>query len=295
MRTLVYKLLSLVILLLGMLLYMAVFDHSGTITALLNKVPELTVPYFAEGGSVDWQRVGQVAATLLVLAGINGLFFRKLARNDKVSFRTDRGEMILALPPIQNNLEKVIRALPEVRSARVRVKPSRDRQRVQVIAEVILKDCAEQGLHKTSKLVSACVTEAVGKAVGFEDRATVQLVIKGAQVDAKAAAKRLREEVETRMDKSAPEAAVVKAPPAASPVIVEAPQVVAPVAMETPQEVVPEPVVVERPSRSFFVAEAPKEAVSAPPAADAFSFEHLPLAVATPPEKAPEDTTSGLA
>ncbi len=325
MRTSVYKLLSLLVMLAGMLLMAGVAGRTGIMTGLMDKMPDLIVPFFKIGGVVDWQRVGLVAGSFFVLAGINGLFFRKYSSAGKMSFRTERGEMVIALAPIQENLVRVVRALPEVRHARMRVTPSRDGQRVLVRAEVKLRDSAGQGLQKTANLVSACIYEAVNKAIGFEDRTTVQLVIRGVKVDARAAARRLREEVGARMEQET--LCPVAVPPAPLPiasvtpdepkaaVLVPVEAVLPPlwaVTPDVPKAVAPEPVEATLPPLSLIETDEP-EAVAPEPTAEALSplssftmdepafttqkpaekaaptFADMPFAVATAPDDDAED------
>ncbi len=236
MRTLAYKLLSLLVMLVGMFLLAGLVDRTVTATILMDKMPNLTGPFFTEGGALDWQRVGFIASAIFILVGVNGLFFRKYSGAGKISFHTDHGEMVIELATIQKTLERVITALPEVRRARVRVTPEKDGRRVHVQAQVTLQNCAEQGLRKTVHLVSDCISEAVRSAMGLEDLATVQLVVKGVHVDARATARRLHDEAETRTERQGTDMAAALARPPISSVTMEE---LAPAAPESAEETLP--------------------------------------------------------
>lgn len=283
MQTLAYKLLSLLIMLVGAFLMAGVAGRTGTATELMDKMPDLTGPLFTEGGAVDWQRVGFITSAFFILVGINGLFFRKYPGAGKISFRTDHGETVIELATIQKTLARVIAALPEVRRARVRVTPEKDGRRVRVRAVVLLQNCAGQGLRKTADLVSRCITEAVGRAMGLEDLATVQLVVKGVHLDARTTARRLHDEAEARTERESTDlAAALARPPISS------------VTMEELEPVNPEPVEAALPPLSSFTLED-LEIVAPEPAPEAeTAVEDIPLAVAEAPEAAQEDVSPPL-
>jgi hypothetical protein len=277
MRTLALKLLSLLVLLAGLLLAAAVMDPTGTVMGMLYRLPDLAAAP-VEGGVIDWRLVGAVAGVSFALLGLTGLLPARRRGAGTISFRGDRSEVVIELGPIQKTLAKVIYSLPDVRRARVRVKPEKDGRRVQVRAEVTLQNCSEHGLRKTANLVSACISEAVGKSMGLEDLATVQLVIRGVHVDARATARRLHDEMESRAERESTTLEVAVAHPPISSVTMEDlkttdPEPAAPVVLEAVQAVAPEP---EPETQPMLAAVSIEEPTAAPPEPEA------PVAVAEP-------------
>jgi hypothetical protein len=272
MRTLALKLLSLLVLLAGLLLAAAVMDPTGTVMGMLYRLPDLAAAP-VEGGVIDWRLVGAVAGVSFALLGLTGLLPARRRGAGTISFRGDRSEVVIELGPIQKTLAKVIYSLPDVRRARVRVKPEKDGRRVQVRAEVTLQNCSEHGLRKTANLVSACISEAVGKSMGLEDLATVQLVIRGVHVDARATARRLHDEMESRAEQESTTLEVAVAHPPISSVTMEDlkttdPEPAAPVVLEEVQAVAPalEPEPETRPLLAPISIEEPTAALPEPAA-----------------------------
>ena len=255
MRTLATALLSLLVIVTGLLLLISVAAPAGTITEMLQWTPRLNA-LLLQMDTINWKQVGFVAGVGFILLGAYGLLRLRRRRTPRISFRGEHGEMVIELKSIENTLNRVINTLPEVRRARVRVCPEKDGRRVQVRAEVMLQNCADQGLRRTAGLVSECIAEAVGRAMGLEEIATVRLVVKGVHVDARAAGRRLRDDVDARMDRESHRvaAAALAHPPLAS------------VTLEEPQT-----------------------ALAAPSPASA-PVEDLPLAVAAAPEESGEST-----
>ncbi len=323
MRTLAIRLLGLLLLCAGLLLVAAVTDSTGTVSGMLQKLPSpAACPVMAAG--IDWRLVGGIAGGCFVLLGLVGLFSRNRQAAGRISFRGDHGEVIIELRPIRKTLARIIGTLPEVYRARVHVKPEQDGRRVQVRVEVMLQNCAEQGLRRTAGLVSGCISEAVGKAMGLEDLATVQLVVKGVHVDARATALRLHDEVEARRERENTSLEVAVARPPISSVtmeelktedpepVVETRPLLSAVTLDEPKAAAPEPAAEMLSPLSPFTMEEPKAAEPEPvmesrstlppfrmdeptadtpePAAEAEPVtEDIPLAIAAAPEEVPED------
>jgi uncharacterized alkaline shock family protein YloU len=249
MRTLARKMFALALLVAGVLLLAWVADPAGMGTGLdmlRNSVDMTTCPLAA--GGFDWRIAGGIAGVGFILIGLAGLFLRG-GGGGRIAYRGECGEVVIELDPIEKALNRLINTLPEVRRARVRVKPDKDGRRVQVRAEVTLKDCAGQGLRKTANLVSECVSEAVSKTMGLEDMATVQLIVRGVHIDLRTAARRLRDDVEARTDRESTHMAVAVARPPISSVT-----------MEETNQAAPEPVAVAHPPMSSITLEELQQA-----------------------------------
>ena len=230
MRTLLLKLLSLLVLAAGLLLAAAVMDPTGAVKTVLDRLPDLAATP-AEGGAVDWRLVGGVAGLCFALLGVAGLLTSRRRGARRISFRGDHGEVVIELDSIQKTLSRVIKALPEVRRARVCIRPEKDGRSVRVRVVVLLQNLAGQDLRKTVNLASECITKAVSKSMGLEELATVQLVVRGVHVDARATARHLHDEAETRAERESTDlAAALARPPISS------------VTMEELEPAVPEPV-----------------------------------------------------
>jgi hypothetical protein len=212
MRTLILRILSLLVVVLGLLLLATFVDPTGFTLRMLVKVTEMaSIPILPN--ETDWTQIGTVAGLMLALAGLFGLRHSRREK-DNIHFRTEHGDVVIALAPIQRTLTQVIRTLPEVRRAHVKLRPDSDGRHVEVRAEVVLKSFADQNLRRTAALVSECIAQAVTKAMGLGDLATVSLVVKGIDVDTKKTALRLRDEAEARQEREKAQLA----PPTQSPV-----------------------------------------------------------------------------
>ena len=195
MNKFLLRLLGLLALAAGAALAAAALNPAGLSFALWEWLRGLI--FSSDVPRVAWRLALTVSGGGLALLGLAGLLIDRGGRRRRILFRTDHGEVEIELAPIQKTLTRVIGMLPEVRRIRVRVTPDQDARRVHIAASVVLQNYAEQGLRRSAQVVSDCIAGAVSRSFGLEDAVTVELSIKGLHVDARAAARRLRDEADS--------------------------------------------------------------------------------------------------
>ena len=194
MKTLLFKLLSLVVVVAGAGVIVVAADPSDWVMRSVELLNRITDTGAVAGVPVAaW--VGAIGG-VLVLLGLLGLLPERRG-GPAITFRTDRGNVSIELRPIQQTLAKVIGALPEVRRIKVRVAPDRTARKINIHAAVVLQNCADAGLRRTSAVVSDCIAHTVSTAFGLEDMVEVKLNVVGVHVDANSTAQKIRDEVES--------------------------------------------------------------------------------------------------
>ncbi len=197
MKLFLYKVMSLGVFLAGFLVLALLLDPTGWLMAGVDSAHGVS-----DTGAVAGIPLGVWAAALgllLLLLGFYGLMPER-SRGRTITFRADHGDVAIELLPIQKTLTRVIGALPEVRRIRVRVVPEKNARKVGIHARVVLQNCADQGMRHTAAVVSECIAQAVTTSLGLEDLVNVRLTVTGVHVDAAAAARRLHDEVDSRLD-----------------------------------------------------------------------------------------------
>lgn len=246
MKLFLYKVMSLVIFLAGFLVLALTLDPTGWLMGMVESAHGVS-----NTGAVAGIPLGCWAAAaglLLLLLGFAGLLPERRGGRT-ITFRSDHGDVAIELLPIQKTLTRVIGALPEVRRIHVQVVPEKNVRKVGIQARVVLQNCAEQGMRHTAAVVSECIAQAVTTSLGLEDLVNVRLTVTGVHVDAGAAARRLHDEVDTRLEAAASRTAmsVALARPPMSAVTLDTPA--APPERPAPEKAAPAPAWAAKPEK----------------------------------------------
>ncbi|MBI2436020.1 MAG: hypothetical protein HYV26_24450 [Candidatus Hydrogenedentes bacterium] len=193
MKLFVLKLLSLLVLLAGIVSLALVFD-----------LPQVSGPvdkvwaFFAGDGSGFNKELLLLGAVLTILGGY-GLFPQLRDRSKRtITYQGDHGQINIQVDKAEATLRKVVCAMPEVRSVRVRVIPDKDQRGAVIKADVIVNNQDEVPARRTFEMITELIEETATDVLGLEIRQPVQLHITGTRVDAKAASQSLHARVSQR-------------------------------------------------------------------------------------------------
>lgn len=152
-----------------------------------------------EDGALNLRMPGAVAGIVLLLVGLYGFLPKLPARNNStITFKGAKGNITLQLKPVRKVLLKMMRRMPEVYSIDLNVRPDGDGHRACIEADVILKNCAAQGVRQCARIVAECIDMTARGLLGLEDLSTVRVNVKGVHLDAAATGKQIREQLAVR-------------------------------------------------------------------------------------------------
>lgn len=193
MKLFVLKLISLVVLVLGGVILAACFDVPEAKDALQCTHGCLVKNVAAPGG--DQPSPAQWAAgAILLLVGLYG-FLPRLPKRDKrrtVAYNLEHGDVVVALDPAQTTLNEVIKALPEVKKICIKVTAAEDRRKVKIDTDAVLNAQLETTAQESRDLINQCILDTATNLLGLEVLGPINLKVKGAEVDVKAASEKLR-------------------------------------------------------------------------------------------------------
>lgn len=234
MKMFVLKLISLLVLLVGGLILAACFDVPEAKEALQCThaclVKNVAAP--GEGGQAG---AGQWAAgAVLLLVGLYG-FLPRLPKRDKrrtVAYSLEHGDVVVALDPAQATLNEVIRALPEVKKICIKITAAEDRRKVKIESEAVLNTQIGATAQESRDLINQCILDTATDMLGLEVLGPINLKVKGAEIDVRAASESLREKHLSEIQ--AKQAAATAAAPAVIPAVVPPSEVIPAIPEEDP-------------------------------------------------------------
>lgn len=110
---------------------------------------------------------------------------------------TEHGNVAVQLEALRPALLKVLRKMPEIRKVRLRLKPTKGRGKVHIVAHIQLKQQASLDVRQHVDIVAAHIADSTVRLLGLENMAEVEVVVDGINVNAKAAAKAVQEEAQS--------------------------------------------------------------------------------------------------
>ncbi|MBE0556043.1 MAG: hypothetical protein IH628_02320, partial [Proteobacteria bacterium] len=145
-----------------------------------------------------------------------------------VAYSLEHGDVVVALDPAQATLNEVIRALPEVKRIYIKITAAEDRRKVKIDSEAVLNTQIGTTALESRDLINQCILDTATDMLGLEVLGPINLKVKGAEVDVRAASESVREkhlsEIEAKKAAAAavPEPEVLPAVPDPEPEILRA-------------------------------------------------------------------------
>jgi hypothetical protein len=203
MKIFILKLLSLLVLLLG-LVSLGIALGVPEVKAYLDQVPGLLVELQGKlppqveflKGALTVQALwfgGSVAAIVL---GIYGFFpqFAKYRRKKKIAYEGPHGEVQIQLDSVEQSLNHVLARMPEIKRINLRVDPLDGGRRALIRADVVLNQQPGQNARAIAALVSDYIAETSTKLLGLEELAKIDLNVVGINVNTRKSSKAIRKE-----------------------------------------------------------------------------------------------------
>ena len=235
MKMFVLKLISLLVLLVGGLILAACFDVPEA-KDVLKSTHACLVKNVAAPGEGGQAGAGQWASgAVLLLVGLYG-FLPRLPKRDKrrtVAYSLEHGDVVVALDPAQATLNEVIRALPEVKKICIKITAAEDRRKVKIESEAVLNTQIGAPAQESRDLINQCILDTATDMLGLEVLGPINLKVKGAEVDVRAASESLREKHLSEIQAKQTAAAAVAAP-AVVPAVVPPSEAVSAIPEEEP-------------------------------------------------------------
>ncbi|MDX9973936.1 MAG: alkaline shock response membrane anchor protein AmaP, partial [FCB group bacterium] len=177
-QTLFVKLMSALVLLLGLVLIFALFTGDFSLIDQA-KAEYLSWPAFVQ--KMAW------AATSIALIFIGGIGLLPVLqrRRRQVSFEGPHGDVFYDLDSVEKTIERVVGRMKEVKNIDAHVKPAEDHKRVEVSADVVLNPTGGSA-RNAATLVSQQIENAAEQMLGEEGVVKVVLRVKKILVDMKA-------------------------------------------------------------------------------------------------------------
>lgn len=151
--------------------------------------------------------LGYLVLVVLTVLSAYALLPRIRRSRGNLIFAGDHGDVMLELDSVQKTLTKVLRKMEEIRDIKVRVTPDEDREKAEIVAEVVLNHVPGLPTREARRRVSHYLYETAVNLLGLEDLATIDLKVVGVRVDAKATSAEIAAKAAAAVPASAPLAA----------------------------------------------------------------------------------------
>ncbi len=180
LQTLVYKLLSFLVLLLGLLLLAELW------TDVFPLIFDRTVTTFQEWSPWLQKLVWVAGGILLVLVGIVGLLppLRR-RRGRQISFAGPHGDVSIQLDSVEATLNRVVSKMPEVNKIHARVVPVDENRKVEIAADVVLNKLPAVGAREIARRVSNQLRNTAVHILGVDEVTSIKLDVSRIVVDLK--------------------------------------------------------------------------------------------------------------
>jgi hypothetical protein len=133
---------------------------------------------------------GGVTASVLALYGLLPSF----SRRRRITRRNEHGETVIELNPMEAMLTRVIANMPMVKRVRIQLVPTKDKQKVSVRANAVLRYQPGKAAQATHDLINRYLKETATTTLGLEVMEPIQLNVTGVDADPKATSQALREQ-----------------------------------------------------------------------------------------------------
>ena len=203
MKLFILKLLSLVVICLGLL---SLFYAIGVseVTDYVNLIPEKLEVLKADlppsvaflEGMLSVSVLWLIGSTLAIVLGIYGLFpqFSKWRKGKKISYQGPHGQVQIQLDTVERRLNEVLSRMPEVKKIHVTVEPKDGGRSALIKASTILQQQPGENARSIAGLVSDYIAETATKMLGLEELATIELNVTGINLNTRKSSKAIRKE-----------------------------------------------------------------------------------------------------
>jgi len=188
MKLFVLKLLSLLVLLTGLVM----LGIGMNLAEVIAQVEQVRVFLAVEPGAFNL-KVLVLGGVLTILGGY--ALLPQLKHRGTISYTGEHGEVNIQVDKAEATLKRVVTAMPEVKSVKVQVTPTKDRQRAVITADAVVHNQPDLPARDTFDLINHLIEETATDVLGLEIERPIHLKITGTDVDAKAASDALHERV----------------------------------------------------------------------------------------------------
>ena len=203
MKLFILKLLSLVVLCIG-LISGAYAIGLTVVTDYLAQLPEqlgtlkgqLPDQWKMLGGLLELKILWLIGSVAAIVFGIYGLIprFSKWRKPKKIAYEGPHGQVQIELDTVESSLNNVLSRMPEVKKIDVVVEPRDGGRSALIRANAVLQHQPGQNARAIAGLVSDYIAETATKMLGLEELATIELNIKGINVNSRKSSKQIRKE-----------------------------------------------------------------------------------------------------